>query len=86
METSHSNISQAIDILKELGIPKAQHNERSALCLLALLNLGPDKMWHQAEKRLIGITPMMEFSRSQYNKEYAPNSRETFDVFRCTNS
>ena len=81
METSHSNISQAIDILKELGIPKAQHNERSALCLLALLNLGPDKMWHQAEKRLIGITPMMEFSRSQYNKEYAPNSRETFRRF-----
>ncbi len=81
METNHSNINQAIDILKDLGIPKAQHNERSALCLLALLNLGPDKMWHQAEKRLIGITPMMEFSRNEYNKPYAPNSRETFRRF-----
>lgn len=79
--TSHSNIDQAIDILKKLGIPKAQHNERSALCLLALLNLGPDKMWHQAEKRLIGITPIMEFSKNKYGKKYAPNTRETFRRF-----
>lgn len=78
MEKRHPNIDQAISILKALGIPKAQHNDRSALCLLALLNLEPDKMWHQAEKRLIGITPMMEFSRNHYSKEYAPNSRETF--------
>lgn len=81
METVHSNITQAIKILEALGLPKAQHNERSALCLLALLNLGPEKMWHQAEKRLIGITPMMEFSSDQYKKEYAPNSRETFRRF-----
>lgn len=81
METNHLNINQAIDILKALGIPKAQHNERSALCLLALLNLGPEKMWHQAEKRLIGITPIMEFSRDKYGREYAPNSRETFRRF-----
>ena len=81
MDISHSNIDQAIDILKGLGFPKAQHNERSALCLLALLNLGPDKMWHQAEKRLIGITPIMEFSKNEYDKAYAPNSRETFRRF-----
>jgi len=81
VETVHSNITQSIEILEALGLPRAQQNDRSALCLLALLNLGPEKMWHQAEKRLIGITPMMEFSRNQYEKEYAPNSRETFRRF-----
>jgi len=62
VETVHSNITQSIEILEALGLPRAQQNDRSALCLLALLNLGPEKMWHQAEKRLIGITPMLEVS------------------------
>ncbi|MDC3424254.1 restriction endonuclease [Aquibacillus sp. 3ASR75-11] len=77
----HPNIEQAINILKYLGLPKAQQNERSGLCLLALLNLTRDKSWSEAESPLIGITPMMEFSRDNYGKEYAPNSRETFRRF-----
>ncbi|PID03830.1 restriction endonuclease [Sporosarcina sp. P2] len=67
-----------MEILKELGLPKAQQNERSGLCLLALLDLSPEEMWHQSKKRLIGITPMMDFSKEQYGKVYAPNTRETF--------
>jgi hypothetical protein len=59
-------------------MPRAQRNDRSALCLLALLNLTKRKSWAQAENPLIGITPMMEFTRDQYGKHYAPNSRETF--------
>ena len=43
-----------------------------------LLNLTPEKTWAQAENPLIGITPMMEFSRNHYGKDYAPNTRETF--------
>lgn len=80
-EGIHKNIEQAISILKDLGLPKAQQNERSGLCLLALLNLTQDKSWSEAESHLIGITPMMEFSRDNYGKEYAPNSRETFRRF-----
>jgi hypothetical protein len=38
-----SHIKTALQILIDLGLPRAQHNERSALCLLALLNLTPDK-------------------------------------------
>ena len=71
------HIESAILILKSLGMPKAQQNERSALCLLALLNMTPRKKWSEAEKPLIGITPMMEWMRKHYGKEYAPNSRET---------
>ena len=70
-------INDTIDILVALGMPRAQQNERSALCLLALLNLSPGKYWHQSENPLMGITPIMEWAREHYNKEYAPNTRET---------
>jgi hypothetical protein len=40
------------------GLPRAQQNERSALCLLALLNLTPGKAWADAENPLMGITPI----------------------------
>lgn len=71
-------IQEALDILIALGMPRAQQNERSALSLLALLNLGPNKGWDKAEAPLLGITPIMDWSREQYGKEYAPNTRETF--------
>jgi len=74
----HEKINNALEILDLLGLPRAQRNERSALCLLALLNLTPAKTWAQAENPLVGITPMMTFSRNHYGKEYAPNTRETF--------
>jgi hypothetical protein len=72
------NIENAIKILEALGLPRAQKNDRSGLCLLALLNLTPGKTWKQAENPLIGITPMMEFCRDHYGKTYASNTRETF--------
>ncbi len=73
----NNQINDALQILIALGLPKAQRNERSALCLLALLNLTPSKKWIQAENPLIGITPIMDWAREHYQKEYAPNTRET---------
>jgi len=70
-------IAQAIQILKTLGLPAAQQNERSALCLLALLNLAPGKSWANAENPLIGITPIMSWVLDNYEKKWAPNTRET---------
>lgn len=75
--TRKSYLKEAGQILVSLGLPRAQHNERSALCLLALLNLTPGKPWSQAEDPLIGITPIMDWAREHYRKEYAPNTRET---------
>ncbi len=72
------NINDALRILELLGLPRAQRNERSALCLLALLDLKPGTAWADAGNPLIGITPMMDFSRGNYDKDYAPNTRETF--------
>ena len=70
-------IQEAHAILISLGLPRAQHNERSALCLLALVNLTPEKGWAEAANPLIGITPIMDWLRNSYGKEYAPNTRET---------
>ncbi|MHB8580510.1 MAG: BsuBI/PstI family type II restriction endonuclease [Ignavibacteriaceae bacterium] len=71
-------IEAAHQIIISLGLPRAQQNERSALCLLALLNLTPGKAWAKAENPLIGITPIMDWAREHYGKNYAPNTRETF--------
>jgi hypothetical protein len=79
MTTKNKNnrIKAALQILASLGLPRAQQNERSALCLLALLNITPRKTWSKAENPLMGITPIMDWARKHYKKEYAPNTRET---------
>ena len=71
-------IRDAISILETVGMPKAQLNERSGLTLLALLNLEPEGAWQLVERPLIGVTPIMDWIRAHYQKEYAPNTRETF--------
>ncbi|MBP5202923.1 restriction endonuclease [bacterium] len=80
-EQIRRKINEAIDILSEFGMPSAQQNERTAYCLLALLNITPDKNWKNAENPLVGITPMITFAKDYYKKEYAPNTRETFRRF-----
>jgi hypothetical protein len=77
MKETHDYIKAAKQIIISLGLPRAQQNERSALCLLALLNLTPDKRWTNAENPLVGITPMMDWIREYYAQDYAPNTRET---------
>ena len=75
---AQQKIDDALAIIKSLGLPRGQHNERSALTLLAILNLKSKGNWQELERPLIGITPIMEFCRDHYGKEYAPNTRETF--------
>lgn len=43
-----------------------------------MLNLTPGKKWKASEKPLMGITPIMDWARRHYKKDYAPNTRETF--------
>lgn len=64
---TNDHIKAALQILASLGLPRAQQNERSALCLLALVNLTPEKSWSQAENPLLGITPIMDWIREHYN-------------------
>lgn len=71
------HLQSAQEILAALDLPRAQQNERTALCLLALLELTPGKSWDEASDPLIGITPIMDWVRVHYGKDYAPNTRET---------
>jgi hypothetical protein len=75
---THPHVDSALQILADLGLPRAQHNERSALTLLALIDLRPNRTWSEAAAPFMGITPIMSWIREHYGKKYAPNSRETF--------
>lgn len=70
-------IAAAVKALEQLGLPRAQQNQRSALTLLALLDLRPATPWDRAGSPSLGITPMMQFFAQNYGVEYAPNTRET---------
>jgi hypothetical protein len=75
--TIQQKLIDALAILAALDLPRAQQNERSALCLLAICDMTPNKSWKQAASPLIGITPIMDWARTHYQKDYAPNTRET---------
>lgn len=77
MNEKNDYLEAAQQVIISLGLPRAQQNERSALCLLSLLNLTPGKAWADAENPLMGITPIMDWIRKYYGKDYAPNTRET---------
>ena len=78
MNNRDNRIQEARLILNDLGMPRPQLNDRTALCLLALLNLSPDKSWEDCEAPLMGITPIMEWAKANFDVEYAPNTREDF--------
>jgi hypothetical protein len=74
---THARIEEAMDILEALGMPRAQLNERSALCLLSLIDVRPKGKWSDAHAVRIGVTPIIEWMKTHYQKIYAPNTRET---------
>jgi hypothetical protein len=71
-------LDESLAILQAFDFPRAQQNERSALTLLALLNLTPPKTWKDADTPMIGIRAILDFCRANYGKPYAENTRETF--------
>lgn len=68
---------EALEILKCLGMPKRQLNERSCLTLLALAGLAEVDPWKRTSRPLLRIWDIMGWMSRKYGKEYAPNSRET---------
>jgi hypothetical protein len=65
------------EILKALGLPKPQQNERSCLTLLALAGLSEETSWAKLKRPLLRIWDIMGWMKKKYDKEYAANSRET---------
>ncbi len=72
-----SKINEALNILTLMGIPKAQQNDRSALTLLAVLDIKKKTPWKNAKERPIIIHDIMGFIKENYAITYAENSRET---------
>ncbi|HZU54083.1 MAG TPA: hypothetical protein VFF77_09335, partial [Holophagaceae bacterium] len=77
MKAAQKRIKEAIGILNALGLPSGQQNERTAICLLALLDLTPGKGWGDAAAPRLGIRGILDFAREKYAKPYAENTRET---------
>lgn len=78
---AEKRIAEARAILKALNIPREQQNDRSALTLLALLDLKPGTPWMEAGNPPRGITEMMDYFREHFGVTYAPNTRETVRRF-----
>ena len=72
-----SKREDALEIIKGLGLPKQQQNERSSLTLLALAGLKEEDRWGNAGRPLLRIWDIMAWMRDHYGKDYAANSRET---------
>ena len=81
MNKIQKRILEIEKILKDLGLPEAQQNERSALTFLALVDLKPTSNFTSAKQKIMGVTPIMDWIKKHYKKPYAPNSRETFRRF-----
>jgi adenine-specific DNA-methyltransferase len=75
--TKEKRIGEAIDILTQLGLPREQLNERTAICLLALLDLKVDSPWSKATSPMLGIRAILDFARTVFGRNYAENTRET---------
>jgi adenine-specific DNA-methyltransferase len=72
-----SKRDDALEIIKSLGLPRQQQNERSCLTILALAGLKPDDSWKKVRRPLLRIWDIMGWMRDHYGKDYAANSRET---------
>lgn len=70
-------VQEAQQILRSLNFDAERSNERSALVLLALLDLAPSKPWSAATNPMLRTVEIMDWLRLNYGKDYKPNTRET---------
>jgi hypothetical protein len=77
MTKKGNRISQALQILKALGMPAEQINDRTAICILALLDLPTNKNWNQSSNPVLGIRGILDFARTKMDVNYAENTRES---------
>ena len=74
-----ASVEEAREILKELGMLPAQHNQMAGMILLALCQLKRDIPWNLAKREPRTITKgIMDYLKEHYDADYAPNTRETF--------
>lgn len=70
-------LEEARQLLRGLNFDAERSNERSALVLLALLDLTPTRSWSEARDPQLRTVEMMDWMRLHYRRTYKPNTRET---------
>ncbi len=70
-------IESARRALALLNFDRERTNERSALILLALLQLKPGNDWKEATNPRLRTVEIMDWIRNEYGRDYKPNTRET---------
>jgi len=70
-------IAEASVILRSIGIPNNRNNDRTSMCLLALLGLEADSDWADSINPILGIRGILDFIRNKIKIPYAENTRET---------
>lgn len=73
-----AKIDEARAILEAIGMPSKQQADLCCYSLLAMLNVGPDTSWADADNNWIRIHDILQFTKEYYSVAYAENSRETF--------
>ena len=71
-------INEARELLKMLGMPKAQQTDICCYALLAVARIKQNTLWKDAGNEWIRIHDMIQFANTYYGLTYAENSRETF--------
>ncbi len=71
-------IDEARELLKMLGMPKAQQADICCYVLLAMAGIKQDTLWKDARNEWIRIHDIIQFANTYYGSTYAENSRETF--------
>ncbi len=77
MASRPAQIRQSQAALRELNFDAERCNERSALVLLALLDLRPGATWKDAQSPMLRTVEIMDWLKLHYGKDYKPNTRET---------
>lgn len=71
------NLNSAKELLKAIGMPIKQQNDISGYTLLALANINDKCNWSSATNEWIRIHDIIIFINSNYDVDYAENTRET---------
>lgn len=69
-------IEEAREILKFVGMTKAQQADICCYVLLAMAGIEPDMSWRNATNDWIRIHDIIQFANLNYETSYAENSRE----------
>lgn len=76
---SLKKLTQAKEILKQLGFSKTLLNTRSTLTLLALLDLAPTRTWAECSNPIVSVTEILEHFSIYYGKDYHPRTMKKIE-------